>query len=201
MGDKPLYIAGAPNPERLGFRNVARSAGAAPSPEAIEKAAAMLATPARFTDADGYEIEVIGAAVSAEGGIVYVRSRAKQLESRVDVEFRVHLRDAHGADESWCLETYNPFFGCEVRFLAWFGGSAVLIYREKHHTYACQITPGSLPRFVRTADDWVVRGDTLAFWEWKETRVRRMSLPDLRPLRPMTEEEASAAGLRPAKRW
>jgi len=201
MEEHPLYIAGAPNPDRLGFRPVRCAAGAAPDPVELEKAAAMLATPVRFTDADGYEIELIAAVVNAARSIVYVRSRAKQLESQVDVEFRVHLRDAHGADDSWCLETYNPFFGCEVRFLQWFGESAVLIYREKHHTYACRIRPRTQPHFVQLADDWVVRGNTLAFWEWNDTRVSRMSLPDLRPLQPMTEEEASAAGLRPAKRW
>jgi hypothetical protein len=54
---------------------------------------------------------------------------------------------------------------------------------------------------VQLADDWIITGNTLAFWHWKDTSVSHMSLPDLGPLQPMSEREARASNVLPAERW
>jgi hypothetical protein len=202
MTDKPLYLHGVPNPDRLGFTTLRYSAGDEPDPKEVERAAAILGIKSHEVDSEGYECELVGASVEGgSGAIAYVRSRAKELSTHVDIEFRVHLRSSQGSDDSWSIETYNPYFGCDVRFFRWMGESAILIYCEKHDTYVCRVAAGASALFVKIKDDWIIDQGILAYWGWKATSVSRMSLPDLHRLGPMSEDEARAAALLPSKHW
>jgi hypothetical protein len=88
-------------------------------------------------DPDGYECEIIGAAISDSGEIAYVESRAKDVgynryganQRHIDVSIRVHLVRQSCQHDSAEIESYNPFFGCDVRYFEWVGPTAVLIYR------------------------------------------------------------------------
>ncbi len=202
MSDDPLYKGGFPNPDRLGFIPLRQSSGDEPDAKEIERAAGILGRPVRETDAEGYECEIVGAAVGGgAGSIAYVASRAKKQGQYVDIEFRLHLRAPGGTHNSWDVQTYNPYFGCDVRFFQWIGRHAILIYREKHRTYVCKVKAAAEPVFVKIEDDWIINGRTLAYWGWEATQVSRLTLPDLTALDAVSEEEAKAQRLLPSKYW
>ena len=155
-----LFASGRANPLKFGWP-LCSSAGQAPDPKRIEEAALALGRPISYFDADGYECEIIGATAHASGRIVYVQSRAKDVgpnryganQRHIDVSIRVHLVEQAGQQRSAEIESYNPFFGCDVRFLDWVGPTAILIYREKHWTFACRLGDIWPPRFVKIEDD------------------------------------------------
>jgi hypothetical protein len=154
-------------------------------------------------DADGYQCELIGAAAGPDGQLAFVESRAKDVganpyganQRHIDITIRVHLVDSTG-ERRWAdIESYNPFFGCDVRFFEWVGPTAVLIYREKHSTFACRLGDVWPPRFVKIEDRWVINGDMLGFIGYKEKTVRRLRFPDLQPMEPISVAEAKRVGL------
>jgi hypothetical protein len=151
-----------------------------------------------LVDADGYECEIIGAAVKAGGDIAYVESRAKDVGGHIDISIRIHLVQKAGRHESVDIESYNPYFGCDVRFFEWIDAAAVLIYREKHWTFACRLGDVWPPRFVKIEDDWVIDGNILSYVGYKEPMVRRLSFPALDSLDPIPAAEAVKIGLFPA---
>jgi hypothetical protein len=202
--DNPLYKGGFPNPDRLGFISLRRSFGGGGNDDEIARAALIIGIPVRYVDSDGYEREIIAAAIEGGNGeTAYVQCRAKDLGARdgVDIDFHIHLRAADGQDLSWPIKSYNPYFGCDVAFFEWIDKSVVFIYREKHDTYACTVAQGAAPVFMTIADDWVISGRVLGYWGWQETRVSRLTLPALLPLEAISEEEARAQSVLPPKYW
>jgi hypothetical protein len=203
-----LFTQGRANPSKFGWP-VRSSAGEPPDPERLEEAADLLGRPVFFVDAEGYEREIIGAAANAAGDVAFVESRAKDVgfnphgdnQRHIDVSIRVHLVEKSGGDRSVDIETYNPFFGCDVRFFEWIGGTVVLIYREKHSTYACRFGDVWPPRFMKIQDYWIIHGPFLGYLGYKEEMVRRLSFPELDELESMTSAEAARVGLLPAIRW
>jgi hypothetical protein len=159
---------------------------------------AQLGRPAFLVDADGYECEIIDAAQSASGAIAYVESRAKALDGGiVDVSIRIHLVEGADRHDSVDIESYNPFFGCDVRRLEWMDRAAILIYREKHSTYAGRFGDVWPPKFVKIQDRWIAKDGVLGFIGYKEKRVRRLTYPGLEELDPIDVGEAKRVGLLP----
>jgi hypothetical protein len=204
VGDpKPLFRKGNPNPERLGFIPLRSSSGTEPDPERVQEAAGILGRQSCITDSDGYECELVAAAISVSGRVAYVESRAKDVGPHplgefgrlIDISIRIHLVEKDGTNRSVDIESYNPFFGCEVRFFEWFGDTAVLIYREKHWTFACRFGDIWPPRFVKIEDDWILHNNQLACLGYREESVRRLSVPELQELEPLAKEAAAELGL------
>ncbi len=194
----PLYIGGLPNPARTGFISIRATAGAAPKADDIDRAARLLGVPVRHVDAHGYECEVVATATGdASGYVAYVRTRARETRKHVEIDIRVHLRSPDGVERTWPIESYNAYFGCDVRYFEWIGPSAILIYREKHHSFVCRITPGPGPRFVEIEDAWIVHGRTLAYRADDADRIQCLSLPELHQLASLDEDAARAASLLP----
>jgi hypothetical protein len=199
MSDEdPLYIEGFPNVDRMGFIPL-RSSRGAPDEQEIAKAAKQFGEPSRCIDPQGYECEICGAAVEGGAGYAaFVRCRAKEVRNGfVDIEFRIHLLAPDGKCESWPIETYNPYFGCDVGFMKWIGGSCILVYREKHHTYAWRIAPQTPAMWVKIEDDWIIRDDILAFIEDEGKTVSRVKLPEFEELEPISADQARATGWHP----
>jgi hypothetical protein len=197
-----LFAQGRANPAKFGWP-LRSSAGMPPDPERVAAAARLLGRPVFLVDADGYECEIVGAATSASGDIAFVQSRAKDVGSNryganqrhIDVSIRVHLVEPSGRHSSADIESYNPFFGCDVRFFEWIGRIAVLIYREKHWTFACRFGDIWPPRFVKIEDDWFINGSILGYVGYREEVVRRLSFPELDVLEPIPAAEATRSGL------
>jgi len=202
-----LFAQGRANPAQFGWP-IRSSAGEPPDPGRVAEAARLLGRPVFLVDADGYECEIIGAATSASGDIAFVESRAKDVgfnryganQRHIDVSIRVQLVEKSGRHRSADIESYNPFFGCDVRFFEWIGRTAVLVYREKHWTFACRFGDVWPPRFMKIEDDWVINGNVLGYVGYKEKVVRRLSFPELDALEPIPAAEAARVGLWPEGR-
>jgi hypothetical protein len=201
-----LFTHGLANPVKFGWP-LRSSAGEPPDPKRLEEAAVILGRPVFFVDPDGYECEIIGAAIHSFGDIAYVESRAKDVgfnryganQGHIDISIRVHWVAKSGEKKSADIESYNPFFGCEVRFFEWIDGTAALIYREKHWTFVCRFGDIWPPRFVKIEDRWVIHDNVLAYIGYKEEMVRRLSFPALDALEAIPAIEAAQLGLRPGK--
>jgi hypothetical protein len=177
------------------------SAGADPDPERIETAARILGRAPFYKDGDGCEYEIIGAAISETGLLAYLESQTKDGGANphgfggrhIDVSIRIHLFGSEGTNHSVEIESYNPFFGCDVRFFEWIGETVVLIYREKHWTFAYRFGDVWPPKFLKIEDDWLIHDNQLVHIGYKERSVRRLSFPALDYLDPLPKEEGCQA--------
>ena len=192
-----VFQAGNPDPHRFGI-SIRASCGDPPDQGAIQAVAAELGRKAFFVDQEGYECEIIAAAIHEPSGqIVYVETRAKEKGSYVDISIKIHLRQPDGSERSVDIESYNPFFGCDVRFIQWVDDVALIVYREKHRTYACAFGSEQDPKFVEAADSWMIKDRLLTFRGYEKKVVQGVRIPSLEPLDPMPLAEARSKGLAP----
>lgn len=201
-GAEPLYRDGVPNPERLGFIPVSM-AGLGPTESSVAaiEVARVLNRPVEFVDEQGYERSIIAGAVDAEGKLLaWVENKSKEITSQyVDVEFRLKITVDNQIVVDWVVETYNPYFGCHVGYMAWHDQWLVLIYREKHDTYACTFTLNGAMRRECISDYWLVSNGLISFVSKRPYLVERFSLPELSRLGDLSGEEANAAGVLPPR--
>jgi uncharacterized protein (TIGR02996 family) len=186
-----------------GLRATSEEAGERMVGTRAEEAARLLGCKRTRTDEKGYEIELFDAATSGlTGALAYLQCRSKWQSGFCDIRYHLHLRDAEGFATAWEPYTYNPYFGCESKFLEWYGDVVIFIYEEKHDHYAARFGFNSPARYHKIEDYWVLDGRELAFVGYRKTEVRRLSVPDLEPLPPLTLDEAAACGLMPvAPTW
>lgn len=179
-----------------------RSTPADPDPRRAEQVAGLLDRPTRYVDGEGYEREIVAAAkCGLTRAAAYVESRSRWHGQVQDISYHLHVRGSTGREAAWEVESYNPYFGCDVGFLEWYGDSVLLIYREKHKTYVCRFGLDSPAEFRAIEDDWVLDGPQLGYWGYKETTVRRVAIPSLDDLPPLSEGEAVRWELLPTKSW
>ena len=197
-----LFDGGQPNPEMAGIPLRGDVAGEEPAADRISEAARLLGRPVQFVDSEGFEQEIISATpVRSDGALAYVTTSAKDVGPYIDITIRFHVRDARSQDVSSSIESYNPYFGCDVRYLEWMGSTAVLIYREKHNTYVSACDGVGAPQYVKIADSWVLNGSVLGYWKYKATEVQRIKLPLLEPMEAISEAAAVASEVCPPKHW
>lgn len=200
--DDYVFSGGRPNPATAGIPLRFASSGSEPDARRVEEASRALGRPVKYVDADGWEQEVIAATTfNSAGELAYVSCASRDQGDLVAVSFEFRVRDANGREISSEIESYNPYFGCDVHFMEWRERSAVLVYREKHDTYAAACTSEGPARYVKIADYWVVNGDVLGYWRYKDTEVRRLRLPDLVECPSVSESEAKSLGVCPSKQW
>lgn len=198
--NQPLYRYGVPNPERLGFipGNMAYL-GPTECYAVGEEVAKLLSRPVEFVDEHGYERSIIAGAIDVIGKrLAWVEHKSKEITSQhVDVEFRLKLMVDDRIVVDWVLETYNPFFGCHVGYMAWHDQHLVMIYIEKHHTYACIFEVNGASRRECIGDHWLVTKDQVTFVSSRPNLVERLSLPGLTRLSDLSGEDARLAGVLP----
>jgi hypothetical protein len=195
-GAKWLFSCGTSNTDAsFGF-----SAGSEPDPDRVEAAARILGRPVRFVDKKGYQREMFAAALNdPTGTVAYVETRAKQLRDRVDIGIHLHVRAKDGREVKWEIISYNPYFGCNVRFMEWFGETVLMIYREKHKTYVCRIGLDFRPACKEIGDYWIMNGPVLASRRDKnDMTVARLSIPTLSELPSLSQDKAKESGVFPA---
>ena len=193
------FIRGNRNPNTYGF-SLRASNGAEPDQDAIEKAASLLGRELFLVDKRGYEREIIGAAVHpSTNRIAYVETRAKKRwwSSLIDVSIKIHLRNTDGSERNVNIKSYNPFFGCDIGFFHWVDDFALLIYSEKHRTYTCTFGDNWPPNFVEIDDYWIINGQTLGYIGYKESMVKRLSIPELSQLESISINDAKSLELLP----
>lgn len=173
--------------------------GSDPDPSQIERTAQLLNRSTRFVDDDSYQREIFAASINEQSGAVaFFEWRAKQLRDKVDVSIKFHLHSRDGRNLNWDIESYNPYSGCDVRYMKWFDDSVVSIYREKHHNYICRATWNDQPEFKRIGEYWKVNNDLLAFRQnEKGSMICLLSLPDLTEQPAISQTDAEQLGLFP----
>jgi hypothetical protein len=155
-----------------------------------------------FTDEAGYECEIFAAAISPTNRMAYIESRAKDVGPNrlgwdgreIDVAIRIHLVETDGSDRSVDIESYNPFFGCNVEFFEWLDDTVILIYNEKHWTYAYRFGDIWPPKYMKIERDWAMHHGQLAYVGYKDELVRRLSIRELDELNPISKSEAAELG-------
>ena len=198
-----LFDNGNANFKRFG-RPLRWSAGGEADAEMVLEAARILTREPLVIDGAGYECELFAAAISEAGRVAYVESRAKDggpnphgYDGRqIDISIRIYLVKRDGTNLAADIESYNPFFGCDVRFFEWVGETVVLIYREKHSTYACRFGDVWPPKFIKIQDNWILHDRQLAYVRYKDEQVRRLSFPELEELESLSRDSAAERGFR-----
>jgi uncharacterized protein (TIGR02996 family) len=199
-----------------------RSSASDPDRGRVELAAGVLGRPPRFLDDGGHALNILAAAAQPlTDALAYVESRSgngglslADLERRIDGRpvdwtigaYHLHVRDRSGRTAAWELAWYgDSTYPCDVRFLEWYGNVALVIYREKHNTYVCRFgldSPPVLKAIGSKYESWVLDGRHLGHRGYREEgRVRRLAIPGLEELPPLSAEEAAQWQLLPDNRW
>jgi uncharacterized protein (TIGR02996 family) len=166
----------------------------------LEQVTARLGRPVTFIDSEGYQREIVGGAENDHTlAVAYVESRSQQRGAFLDIKYHLHVRETDGREAAWEVETYNPYFGCRVRFLEWYAETVVIIYREKHNTYICRFGVDFPVRFKCIEDYWILNCHQIAYRRYRESSVQRLTIPGLSQLPPLSEEEAESWGLLPVR--
>ncbi|WP_163989603.1 hypothetical protein [Pyxidicoccus caerfyrddinensis] len=140
----------------------------------------------------GTSREVLGGAVdAATGRVAWVEQRTGEPQGgyvpvSIDVHFawEGHLR---GQVE---VPTYNPYFGCRVGFMRWYGDALVVIYREKHRTLALRLHPPAEALTLATLEDtWAFDEDTVYFVSQHPGLLEGRLLPSLEQALPLPVPE------------
>ena len=182
--------------QRFGLA-IRQCSGGDPDLDAVWRAACALHRDPYITDRDGYDCDILAAALHPDGSqLTYIEQRSKPGPSSVDVTIKIHHVSNDGDNRSEDIKSYNPFFGCNVRYLRWHGDSALLIYREKRHTYAATYGRAWPPNFRPLGDRWILHGTSLAYVN-DHGQIERLSVPELADARSLSESEAKELNLYP----
>lgn len=157
LASESRYPAGFARFDLLGISQSFRLGHVPHFTEAIEMVAARLNRKPRERDAHGYETELIAAVCNPEQTqYAWVEYRFRELETTVDIQF--YLREVKDGNlvTDWIIETYNPFFGCQVQYLAWYEDRIVVIYLEKHHVYMARLRQGKLIQRLKINHEWQI---------------------------------------------
>lgn len=192
------FIGGRPNPWKYGIP-LRASSGELPDGNIVEQVAVLLGRQSFCVDPQGFECEILAAAIHpGQKKMAYVESRAKEKGQFVDITIKIHYVDSNRKKHSIDIESYNPFFGCDVGFFEWYNDDvAILIYTEKHWTFAYRIGDVWPPQFVKIEERWQINSDTLSYMAYKSPKVQRLQIPSFEVLPEMTTAEAQANGLLP----
>jgi hypothetical protein len=194
IGFVPLYIRGTPNSNhnKIGFLSEVAFAPSGQFGQAIENVAKSLHRPSTYKDKDGYEIEIISAAIHTEfNWKAWIESRQKNFGYDVDIKFTLKIMKDEQITHTWMVETYNPYFGCRVGYMQWYGEYITTVYREKHNTYICSIGSDYQEQFISVSDNWIIKDDICYFIDdgdvGVDTNIRRY-VDDSQDLSHVSEE-------------
>lgn len=158
---------------------------------AIAAACARLGRPGEWVADDGYEHAIVGAAVDGER-VAWVERRSRMDGGWEDVDYHLRARIGDEPLFEWIADTYNPYFGCDVGFMRWFGERVVIVYREKHRTIVA-VVDGAGARLRAVADEWRVVGDLVLAESKALGLVEVVRLPDLARGAPLPRAVADAS--------
>lgn len=167
----------------------------------IDEVATLLERKVQYVDDEGYDRHIVAAARHPfSAALAYVECRSQQQGNFFDINYHLRLRDPAGREVARKVESYNPYFGCDVRFLEWYHDVVLMIYREKHQTYVCRFGFDGPALFRAIREEWIVSGVQLGYRNHTDKIVHRLSMPELRSLPSLTLEQAELWELIPGKR-
>lgn len=149
-------------------------------------------------DDEGYESEIKAAAVDQTGDkIAWVETREKETKPGFwDVTHTLLSSRKNQIIARWELPSYNPFFGCEIGVLEWFGNEIGVVYCEKHQTITAVFDTGGRGRrrLLAIGEDWKCDSDVVYFVSKEPGLIESCKLPQLQQGVPI------ATGLNPSER-
>ncbi|WP_164008829.1 hypothetical protein [Pyxidicoccus trucidator] len=140
----------------------------------------------------GTSREVLGGVVDeATGRVAWVEQQTGESQGGyVPVSIDVHCAWEGSPRGQVPLPTYNPYFGCRVGFMRWYGDALVVIYREKHRTLAVRLHPPAEALTVATLEDtWAIDEDTVYFVSQHPGLLEGRRLPSLERCLPLPVPE------------
>jgi hypothetical protein len=146
--------------------------------EAIAAVCARLGRPVEVA-VDGEVNTIVGGVVDGER-VAWVEQRWRSAGYEDIDGYTLRTREW-----AWEVDTYNPWFGCTVHCMRWYGDELAVVYSEKHLTIACVLDRGGAPRMRAVDYRWRLVGDTLVYASDARGLVERISLPELAPWAPL----------------
>jgi hypothetical protein len=123
-----------------------------------------------------------GAADAASGRVAWIEERSREPDGSGFVDVRIDVRVAWDGLQRSAREvpTYNPYFGCRVGFMRWYGEALVFIYREKHRMIAARMEP-PYEQFVlwELKDGCAIDGDSVYFPSDRPGLIEGRVMPSL----------------------
>src|SRR5262245_29902955 len=90
----------------------------------VAAACARLGRDAEWLADDGYEHAIVAGVVDG-ARVAWVERRSQERRGWEDVDYFLRARAGDGATQEWTVDTYNPYFGCDVGHLRWHGDDLV----------------------------------------------------------------------------
>lgn len=159
---------------------------------AVAAVCARLGRPRESLDADGYTHTIVGGALAGDR-VAWVEQRWQDHGYEDIEEYTLFMWGGDQPRRAWIVDTYNPWFGCEVLHLRWIGPEVTMIYAEKHHTIACVLAPGGAPRLRAIDSHWQVVDDVVFHASESRGLVERLTLPALLRCAPLSVADAAGA--------
>jgi hypothetical protein len=198
-----MYPNGIPDGEKFGFIQLDTIGRGGDFTEEIAQLCEILDRDSSFVDAAGYTNELTAAKIDLERQrYAWVECKSKELNSQghVDVHFYLHVMLAARIVVEWEIETYNPYFGCQVELLHWLPKHLIIIYHEKHDNFICSFDVRSIdptkPPISKPiarheiADEWLIGSDVVISRSAAVDKVDRMALPNLKLLKSWSADYA-----------
>ncbi len=205
-----MYPNGIPDPDRIGFIQLNALGHGGDFQAAIAMVCQKLGREPHFVDERGYEQEVTAASVDeAHRRMAWVECHSKESKTSyyVDVSFDLKVQVESDLVVDWEIETYNPYFGCQIELFYWMPEHLVVIYHEKHDTFLCSFavasgeSEGTLSRRPiarhEIADEWLVWEGEVIYRSETVDKVARRQLPQLDLLEEWSADHARSLGLLP----
>ncbi|PCC71214.1 hypothetical protein SAMN02745121_04822 [Nannocystis exedens] len=158
-------------------------------PAAIAAVCARLGVEREWLTKDDFIHAIVGGAVEGER-VAWVEKVEKDDGGWVDVDYFLRMRVGETQIRERVVDTYNPYFGCEIGHLRWWDDAVVMVYREKHRTIACRLGLAGAPALRVVGDGWTVLDEVLICESRARGLVERLHLPALRPTAPLPAELA-----------
>lgn len=123
-----------------------------------------------FVDDEDYEWTIQALAIDEqEKRLAWVEWRFKQGRGEREYHnYYLKARQSTGEYRRWEIETYNPYFGCDVKLLEWIENAVLLIYEDKHDTYVARLDKDGIER-IEISPDWKI-ADSILIDEINEQR-------------------------------
>ncbi|HEX8702019.1 MAG TPA: hypothetical protein VF815_24530 [Myxococcaceae bacterium] len=132
---------------------------------------------------------VLGGAVEPRSGrVAWVEQLVDDPQGEyVPVRFDIHVAGGGSSHTYVQAPTYNPYFGCTVTHVGWWGESLVVLYEEKHLALVARMNPpydGTLD-LVRLGEPYALEGDTVYFASRHSGLLEGVLLPSLASALPL----------------
>jgi hypothetical protein len=205
-----MYPNGIPDSEKVGFIQINAIGRGGDFTEDIAQLCKILNRQSEFVDAAGYTNELTAATIDLESeryAWVECKSKEADIHGYVDVHFYLYVMVKKRIVVEWEIETYNPYFGCQVELLHWLPEHLIIIYHEKHDNFICSFNvrsieptkpPISKPIARRELpDEWSIGADMVVSSSATVDKVDRMALPTLKLLKSWSANYARSIGALP----